>query len=869
MTLTSGSKISHYEITAKIGEGGMGVVYKAKDSHLDRFVAIKVLPPERVSDPTRKARFVQEAKAASALNHPNIITVHDIDQQDGVDFIVMEYVSGKTLDEMIPRKGMKLSDALKYAVQIADALSKAHSAGIIHRDVKPYNVLVGEDGRVKILDFGLAKLTEAAPLSEDEATRTIPTTDEGMIVGTVAYMSPEQAEGKRVDARSDIFSFGSVLYEMVTGKRAFQKESKSSTLGAIIHKEPEPLGAEIPHDLESIITRCLRKDPDRRFQHMDDVKIALQDLKEESESGKLASVPVTEHKRSRRWIWAVAAAVVLSAALVWRLREASPPSDLKPVALTSYSGVEQQPSFSPDGNKVAFSWNGEKEDNYDIYIKQIGSAGAPPMRLTKNPADESNPAWSPDDQWIAFLRYQQQQNNYAIMLISPLGVAERKLTEGLGYPDSISWTPDGKWLAYTAQGSPNESGSIWAISIETGERRRLTTAAATFGDSTPSFSPDGRTLAFQRQVKISFSGLYAQRLTKDLRPDGEPAKITDAQYDSVEGIAWTSNGREIVYAAGGYATGYLWKASVSGQRTPTRLQFAQSMVSSLAIARTLPRLAYTWIVVNTNLWRLDTRTNERKMLIGSTYASGWPQYSPDGSKIVFSSNRSGSIEIWTCNADGTNCLQLTSLGRACHNAHWSPDGRWLAFTANAEGQYEIYVMAADGGAAHKITNSPSNDENPTWSRNGGWIYFSSNRSGRYEIWKVPKDGGEEIQITHSGGLRASESWDGQYIYYYKDQDTGPSIPLFRMRTEGGPETEVALANGFPADSDVTEKGVYFFAPGAKEIQLLDPGTGKVSTLATLDKESGGQFTASPDDAYIVWTQDDRNTTDLMLVEGFR
>jgi eukaryotic-like serine/threonine-protein kinase len=209
MALTTGSKLAHYEITAKIGEGAMGVVYKAKDSHLDRFVAIKVLPPERVMDAPRKARFVQEAKAASALNHPNIITVHDIDQQDGVDFIVMEYVSGKTLDQMIPRKGIKLGDALKYGVQIADALSRAHAAGIIHRDLKPGNLMVDEHGHVMVLDFGLAKLTEAAPLGEDEATRTQPTSGEGIIVGTVACMSPEQAEGKRLDARSEIFSFGS------------------------------------------------------------------------------------------------------------------------------------------------------------------------------------------------------------------------------------------------------------------------------------------------------------------------------------------------------------------------------------------------------------------------------------------------------------------------------------------------------------------------------------------------------------------------------------------------------------------------------------------------------------------------------------
>ena len=285
-----GRAISHYQILEKLGEGGMGVVYKARDTHLDRFVAIKVLPPDKVADPERRRRFVQEAKAASALNHPNIITIHDIAHQDGLDFIVMEYVAGKTLDQLIGRRGLSLNETLKCAIQIADGLAKAHGAGIIHRDLKPGNVMVTQDGLVKMLDFGLAKLTEAAVLSEQEPTRTLgPQTEEGAIVGTVAYMSPEQAQGKPVDARCDIFSFGSMLYEMVTGRQAFHGDTKISTLAAVINKEPEPLSAEVPHDLEKLLTRCLRKQPERRFQHIADVKVALEELKEESDSGRLAS----------------------------------------------------------------------------------------------------------------------------------------------------------------------------------------------------------------------------------------------------------------------------------------------------------------------------------------------------------------------------------------------------------------------------------------------------------------------------------------------------------------------------------------------------------------------------------------------------
>ena len=294
-----GQSLSHYRIEAKLGEGGMGLVYRAFDTHLDRPVAIKILRADATTNPERKRRFVQEAKAASALNHPNIIHIYDISSSGDTDFIAMEFVAGKTLHELIGKYGLPLRDTLKYSIQIADALARAHSAGIVHRDLKPANIIVGEDGRVKLLDFGLAKLTEttvdAAVDSEaDTATmiaREDVQTEEGVIVGTVAYMSPEQAEGKKVDARSDIFSLGSVLYEMVTGRRPFEGANKISTLSAIVHEEPRPLAEvapDLPAELDKIIRRCLRKDPDRRAQHAGDIKLALEELREDSASGKLS-----------------------------------------------------------------------------------------------------------------------------------------------------------------------------------------------------------------------------------------------------------------------------------------------------------------------------------------------------------------------------------------------------------------------------------------------------------------------------------------------------------------------------------------------------------------------------------------------------
>jgi serine/threonine protein kinase len=302
-----GKTVSHYRILEKLGSGGMGVVYKAEDTKLGRTVALKVLPPERVADPNRKRRFVQEARAASALNHPNIIIIHDIDEAEGVHYIAMEHVEGKTLDRLIARHGLRVNEALKYAVQMAAALAKAHSAGIVHRDLKPTNVMVTDDGLVKVLDFGLAKLTEAAPTGDAETAVTVePTTEEGTIVGTVGYMSPEQAEGKPVDARSDVFSFGSVLYEMLTGQRAFQGETKVSTIAAILREEPKPLSQVVeglPREVERIVKRCLRKDPAHRVQHMDDLKVALEELKEESDSGAWHVRPKWRRRgsRARRW----------------------------------------------------------------------------------------------------------------------------------------------------------------------------------------------------------------------------------------------------------------------------------------------------------------------------------------------------------------------------------------------------------------------------------------------------------------------------------------------------------------------------------------------------------------------------------------
>ncbi|MGA7410698.1 MAG: protein kinase, partial [Bryobacteraceae bacterium] len=434
----TGTALSHYQIVEKLGEGGTGVVYKARDLRLDRFVCLKILHPEPLKNEARKQRFIREAKAASSLNHPNIVTIHEIDQADGTDFMVMEFVDGKTLQQSIPGGGFPVADALKYAIPIARALAAASSAGIIHRDIKPANIMVGANGIVKVLDFGLAKLT-ARETSADDLTETRNEhTQEGTIVGTASYMSPEQAQGRPVDARSDIFSFGAVLYEMLSGRRAFQGANLMSTLAAILEKDPAPLAelnSRIPRELERVVMRCLRKDPEHRFQHMADVRVALEELKEESDSGKLTPAQPARAPRSRKGLLSglIAALILLAGAGGW-LWWHSRPAKALPRALTrlTFNGVSVNPSISRDGKLLAYQAT-IGGPSPEIWVQQIGGGKA--IQITREKEGALYPAFSPDGTQIAY------QSHGDIFEVAALGGDTRLITS------------DGLYPAYASEGS--------------------------------------------------------------------------------------------------------------------------------------------------------------------------------------------------------------------------------------------------------------------------------------------------------------------------------------------------------------------------------------------------------------------------------
>jgi len=869
--------VSHYQILEKLGEGGMGVVYKARDTHLDRFVAVKVLPPEKVADPERKRRFVQEAKAASALNHPNIVHIYDIASDAGTDFIAMEYVAGKTLDALIPRKGMRLSEALKIAVQVADALAKAHAAGIVHRDLKPGNVMVDEHGLVKVLDFGLAKLAEPM-VGEGAATQTA----EGAIVGTVGYMSPEQAEGKPVDARSDIFSFGSLLYEMVSGRRAFQGDSNMSTLAAILNQEPAPLGAEAPRDLEKMITRCLRKDPARRWQNMADLKVALEELKEESDSGRLAAVAPPVGARHASPLRLIVVVVVVLAAVGWfAWRQLSPAVPLMTtVPLTSFPGNETQPAFSPDGNFVAFVWNGPTQDNWDIYVQQIGSGA--PLRLTSDPAYDHGPDFSPDGRQIAFVRGRAGRK-WEVLVVPALGGAERQVgTVAAGFP-WLRWTPDGRFLVAPDRTSPQEPAGIYLLSLDTGEKRRLTSPPqGSPGDAAALVAPNGEALLVYRMTSLGLGDLYLVPLGAGYQPRGEAQRLT-SDNSSITGVAWAPDSRGVVFSSRREGSDVLWRLEVGSGRPPERLAAVGGEWASFpAIAPRGRRLVYARTVLDANIWRLELAAGGAPaQWIASTQTDENPRYSPDGSRIAFVSTRSGQRQIWVSDSAGGNLVQVTSLGpNSLNDPRWSPDGGRIAFVNTDEGRWHSYVVSASGGLPQRLTTGLPEDRASSWSRDGRWIYLSSQR----QVWKAPWEPGapkvgQPVQVTRDGGLGAVESPDGKFLYYAKAPDfaaggAAPRSSLWRVPVAGGEEVEVAPAALSRGGFELAARGVYLLLPagaGGHALHFFDFAARTSRLVATLATEKPLErgFSVSPDGRYLLYTQVDQRGSDLMLIENFR
>ncbi|HET6177869.1 MAG TPA: protein kinase [Candidatus Sulfotelmatobacter sp.] len=888
-----GRKVSHYRVLEILGGGGMGLVYKAEDLRLGRRVAVKFLPEELGSDPKALERFEREARAASALDHPNICAVFEFGEHEGQPFLVMPLLEGQTLRDRISESGPLPTDTLvSIAIQIADGLDAAHQKGIVHRDIKPGNIFITKREEAKILDFGLAKLAPGAVsiregLVEDGAVRILPhvtparrddpnASITGVTMGTAGYMSPEQVRGEKLDPRSDLFSFGLVLYEMATGQRAFIGDTTQMLSDAILNRTSvaaHELNSKVPPKLETIINKALQKDRQARYRLAGEMRADLRGVK---------AAP------SARFWWKLSGgvAVLILAAIVggglrWHTEQRVRISGVEPVALssltdaprqptlhplTSLAGTVNSPTFSPDGNQIAFVWSGDSDLGGDLYVKAIGADK--PLRLTNNPAFRLAAAWAPDGENIAISRV-VGENDAGVYLIPVRGGPERQLSSTSSERwggNNISWSPDGKQLAFTDHPPESAVGTelLFLLSLDTLERKRVPTDCK-FA-STPSFSPRGDNLAW---VCVDTWSSVSLNLTRT--SDGHTESLLRG-ISGISGIAWSESGDRIVFSSPW--NGDLWETWLSRRGYAEKLALGHD-ASDIAMSRAGHRLVFVQGGETKSIWRIDLLASppRAQQFIASSRNQIAPNFSPDGTQIAFVSNRSGASEIWVCNADGSGQSQVTSLGiDQTGMPRWSPDGKRIVFDSRVSGESNLYIVDPSNGVTHKIGIDIHGNNLPVWSHDGKWIYFVNGEDVHNPtIWKVSPEGGPAMKLTDVEATFPLESPDGQQVYFSHERK------LWRVGTAGSSEQEVQGMPRLQPNGDTwvpTQNGIYFMAVvrHKAEVDFFDFKSRRVRRVYTLGKSlpgwSGG-ISVSADDKWLLYPQLDGAASDLMMIENWR
>ncbi len=567
-----------------------------------------------------------------------------------------------------------------------------------------------------------------------------------------------------------------------------------------------------------------------------------------------------------------AAFAIVAVAAIWfvvsrSMSNSLPSASQKIIPFTTFPGSESSPAISPDGKQIAFTWGGESGENTDIYVKLVGAGE--PLRLTSDPAIERSPVWSPDGSQIAFLR--ESASGVSIYVVPSLGGAARKLADTYGLP--FSWSPTGEFLAMAEKNSREEPFSLFLLSTKTGEKQKLTNPPAqSYGDRNQVFSPDGKTLAFVRTSAIDVEDIYLLPAA-----GGEPQRLTfDNKFTG--GLDWTANGREIVFSSTRAGNPNLWLISVTGG-TPQLLPGIGTNAVSPTVSRQGNRLAYMQATEDSNIWRIElsnhkVRADSPTKLISSTLNDYSPDFSPDGGKIVFGSNRSGNWEIWLANNDGSNPLQITSIGGSLTGSpRFSPDSRRIVFDSRPDGNADIFIINAEGGNPRRLTTENTEDILPSWSRDGQWIYYCSNRSGEQQIWKMSPEGERPTQITKQGGYEALESPDGKYLFYTKGRNTAG---IWKIPVEGGEETLILdqLRAGFLRYWTVVDKGIYFGTrvTPTPTIQFFDFADSQLNEVIKLDKSllvGNSGLAVSPDGKWLLFAQIDQSGSDIILIDNFR
>lgn len=844
--LNAGQRVDHYEIISRIGGGGMGEVYLARDTTLGRNIALKFLSSDFTQSSDFLQRFQQEARAASGLNHPNILTIHEIGEADGQQFIATEFIEGKTLRERLADGPLPVAEALNVGEQVASALSAAHEKGIIHRDIKPNNIMLRRDGFVKVLDFGLAKLMSSEAVGSDESTLAMIRTVTGIVMGTPAYMSPEQTRGLIVDSRTDIWSLGAVIYEMLSGKPPFEGETRSDVMASVLDREPAPLGdlvIGLPAELQRIVSKALRKDREERYQVVKDLLLDLKSLKEEidfevkldhsvppkngteatdesnqsklpteqphPETGEIKtavstlthslSVEIKRHKTGV--IFALVALVVVALVGVIavykslnRTRPNGKPEVLKTYQITFSPGLDGFPSFSPDGKSVVYS--SDQKGSFEIYIKQLALGGGE-LQLTNDGQENCHPSWSPDGQQIAYYA----RNRGGIWLISALGGNPKQLTEFGARP---AWSPDGSMIAFQS-GTPGEifasntmpPSTIWIVPSHGGEPKQISqTGHPSGGHSSPSWSPNGKRIVFENSFYLSpnvWSVAVNGGETKKISHGGNPIYAPDGEhiyFDSGD----SGELRRIQVSSSGDPIG---DAAVIMRAGPG------TIFSSPAISADGTKLIFSATRLLGAPWSvplspssaqslgppipLERDTSQRQTLV---------RFSPDGRKIAMTKWRPGmGTDIWIADEDGKNLVQVTNNPTADRQANWFPGGDKLAFLSDRTKHLMLWTISLATGKEEPFLDLGEDIQFAQLSPDAKYVAFNSTTNGIMNVWIADTKDGKRRQLTFDDQFMGFPCWSpDSKLIAFEWQKAGNDY-LMVIPTIGGQPAQLTFGPG--------------------------------------------------------------------------